>query len=121
MTVKELMDLTGKNRETVLAKIKELLPDLEIKPRTKLLLSKEQSEKIIDVLMPSDRILQKTVEKTIRIVHNTQKIELTGSLIKEMGKYLSRDEMRDFLLTAPLVDGHKLIENKKKEDEDEIN
>ena len=110
------MEFTGRTRDTVLAKITELLPDLEIKPRTKLTLNQEQSERVIDVLMPSDRILQKTVEKTIRIVHNTQKIELTGSLIKEMGKYLSKDEMRDFLLTAPLVDGHKLIEDKKKGD-----
>jgi len=119
MTVKEIMDISGKNRETVLAKIKELLPDLEIEPRKKITLDKEQAEKVIDVLMPSDRIYQKSVEKTVRIVHNTQKVELTGSLLKEMGKYLSRDEMRDFLLTAPLVNGHKLIEEKKTEQKDE--
>lgn len=119
MTVKEIMDATGKNRETVLQKIHDLLPDLETKARTRITLNKEQSEKIIDVLMPSDRILQKSVEKTVRIVHNTQKIELTGSLLKEMGKYLSKEEMRNFLLTAPLVDGHRLIEEKKNEQKDE--
>ena len=126
MTVKEIMDITGKSRDAIIGRIKKLFPKMVFEPRKKVDLTDEQARSILESYHPGydlsgDAIAKqdKTESKTVRIIHDTKKIELTGALLKEMGKYLSRDEMRDFLLTAPLVDGHRLLENKKKENGDE--
>lgn len=131
MTIKELADLTGKDRKTILLKIKELLPDLEIAERTKINLNDEQAHIILNAFPEPPRYLQKTAQKITRVLHLTQrhdvKYDLSAAALEKLSKIMTDDELKAYIHHVLDLDtqitasqGPKQIE-KPKEDEEKQN
>ena len=119
MTVRELMTISGKDRSTIIGKIKELLPDYEIKERTKINLTDEQADIILNAFPPQTRILQNTVQKITRVLHLTQrhdvKYDISAATLEKMSKYLSDEEIRAYILHVMDMDKQKLASQAPKQ------
>jgi len=68
MTVKELMQATGKSRDAVLKAIHDILPDKTILPRQKIVLEKDEIDKVLEILQQDYRILKEPAEKTSKML-----------------------------------------------------
>jgi len=101
MTVKELSFLVGKDRKTVLLKIRELLPDIETQERKKIILNDEQTSVILNAFTESHRILQKTDQKITRVLHLTQrhdvKYDLSAAALEKLSKIMTDVELKRYI------------------------
>ena len=110
MTVKELMEITGKSRDAVIGRIKKLFPKIVFEPRKKIELTDEQARSILESYHPGydlsgDAIAKpdKSIEKTVRVIHEKTGIGAFTDLLKELGKWLSKEEMHDFIMKNPQI------------------
>lgn len=127
MTVKELMQISGKDRSTIIGKIKELLPDYEIKERKKIILNDEQVDIILNALPVPSRIQQISGQKITRVLHLTQrhdvKYDLSAGALEKLSKIMSDEELKEYIHHVMDLDtritGSQEIKKLKKPDEDE--
>ena len=122
MTVKELMEITGKSRDTIVDRVKKTCPDVVFKPKTKTVLNEDQTHKVLESFIPQYQLkeyLSDSSEKTVRVIHERVGIGAMTDLLKQMGKYLSKDEMHDFIVNnkAILAPEPLRIENPKEAEE----
>lgn len=121
MTVTELMQVTGKSRDIIIARVKKLCPEIVFKPKAKTELTDEQSRKILEDFVPKFSLEDYPVErkgKTSRIIYEKAGPGYVAEYIKQMGKYLSKEEMRDFILGNPQITASKEVKKLKKPDEE---
>ena len=118
MTVKELMSITSKSRDVIIARIRKLFPDMEFRPRVKVELTEDQGKAVLESYEAGFTIGEPD-SKPDRPVGNPVKVVVTGALIKELSKLLSRDELRQMLFNIPLSEGRKLIEQDKSSETEE--
>jgi len=119
MTVTEIAQITGKSRDTILKMIHDLLPKKEITAKRKIVLNKEEVEVLLGALEPDYRIQQKTDEKKTKVLHLSIKRDLNAATLKEMSKYLSKEEIREYILQTTHITGFKQLEEPEEEKKDE--
>ena len=112
MSVKELMEITGKSRDVIIARIRKLFPAIVFEPRKKIELTENQGKAVLESYESTFSIGEPD-DKPDKPVGSPVKVMITGSLIKELSKLLSRDELRQMLFNIPLSEGRKLIEQDK--------
>lgn len=121
MTVKELMQITSKSRDAIIGRIKKLFPKMVFEPRKKIELTDEQARSILESYHPGydlsgDAIAKpdKSIEKTVRVIHEKTGVGAFTELLKELGKWLSKEEMHDFILRSPQIVSHEEPKQLKK-------
>lgn len=123
MTITELMQITGKSRDIINARVKKLCPEIAFKPKTKAVLNDEQGKKILDSFVPKFSLKNYPVEttgKTSRIIYEKAGPGAIADLLKQLGKWLSKEEMHEFIMRNPQITGReepKQLEEGKKEEE----
>jgi len=105
MTVKELMDITGKSRDAIIDRVKKLFPDITFEPRKKVVLTGDQAQAVLESYHPGFDLSGNAIEepdrpaeKTVRIIHEKRGPGAVTDLLKQLGKYLSKEEMHDFIM-----------------------
>jgi len=111
MTVKELMQATGKSRDAVLKAIHEILPDKTILPRQKIVLEKDEIDKVLEVLQVDYRILKEPAEKTSKMLYLSIKREINASTLRELAKYMTPAEIRSYIIQSTNITGFKQLES----------
>lgn len=119
MTVKELMQATGKSRDAVLKAIHEILPDKTILPRQKIVLEKDEIDKVLEILQQDYRILKEPAEKTSKMLYLSVKREVNASTLRELAKYMTPEEIRNYILQSTNITSFRQLEEPEKHKKDE--
>ena len=110
MTIREIAERVGVSKDTVLERVRKLLPAVEIKPKTKVLLNNKEVDVILHSFGTTKELSAGTIE-TARTVENLKgtvepktyvsfKYDLSSASLKELSKYLSEEQMRAYILKA---------------------
>ena len=114
MTVTEIAKVCGVGRDKVLKTMHDILPDKVIEPRKKIVFTQEETEKILEVLQPKFSILQKSDEKQSKVLHLSIKREVNSRTLKELAKYLSPEEIRQYIIDTARITSFKQLEEPEK-------
>ena len=119
------MQITGKSRDIITARVKKLCPEIVFKPKSKTVLNDEQARKILDSFMPKFNVEDYPVEtkgKTSRMEYVKTGPGYIAEYLKQLSKFLSPEQMREIVLNNPQITGREetlQIEKPKEEQESE--
>lgn len=117
MTVTEIAEICDVSRDKVLRTMHEHLPDKITEKNKKIVFNQDETDLLLSILEPHHRKVMKSNTKQSKVLHLSIKRNIDSATLKQLAKYLSPEEIREYILKSTQITSFKQLESDEKEKE----